>query len=413
MNKTLDKNLEMKDSGVEWIGKIPKGWEVRRFSSCISKSNAGEVIPKEFWGKGCELLYTCAKEPLFSNYEGFPEDKRTQKGNLLLTRNGTPYIHMPKLNSIYSNVVQRVILEKDNSSFIRYALIQGSKSIIGNGDIIESFNMGKWNSTSIPLPSLYEQQAIANYLDEQVLKIDELIAEQKQSIEGWKAYKQSLITEKVTKGLNLSIDMKDSGIEWIGWIPREWKVIRVKNEFKAIKRVVGQEVDKYERLALTLNGVIKRSKEDAEGLQPEKFEGYQILKENELVFKLIDLENLKTSRVGLSAYCGLVSPAYIILTNDSHDNRFSYYYFMSLYYGAIFNSLGGDGVRSALNKDDLLNIPYVCPPIHEQQDIANYLDEKCSKFDQMIEQKQVFIKQLEEYKQSLIYECVTGKRCVL
>ena len=72
MNKTLDRNLEMKDSEIEWIGKIPKGWEVRRFSSCISKSNAGEVIPKEFWGKGCELLYTCAKEPLFSNYEGFP-----------------------------------------------------------------------------------------------------------------------------------------------------------------------------------------------------------------------------------------------------------------------------------------------------------------------------------------------------
>lgn len=216
----------------------------------------------------------------------------------------------------------------------------------------------------------------------------------------------------IANNLETTRDMKESGIEWIGMIPKDWEVIRVKNEFKPIKRVVGQEVDKYERLALTLNGVIKRSKEDAEGLQPEKFEGYQILKENELVFKLIDLENLKTSRVGLSAYCGLVSPAYIILTNGSHDNRFSYYYFMSLYYGAIFNSLGGDGVRSALNKDDLLNIPYVCPSIHEQQAIANYLDEKCSKIDQTIEQKQTLIKQLEEYKQSLIYECVTGKRCV-
>ena len=216
----------------------------------------------------------------------------------------------------------------------------------------------------------------------------------------------------IANNLETTRDMKESGIEWIGMIPKDWEVIRVKNEFKPIKRVVGQEVDKYERLALTLNGVIKRSKEDVEGLQPEKFEGYQILKENELVFKLIDLENLKTSRVGLSAYCGLVSPAYIILTNGSHDNRFSYYYFMSLYYGAIFNSLGGDGVRSALYKDDLLNIPYVCPPIHEQQAIANYLDEKCSKIDQTIEQKQTLIKQLEEYKQSLIYECVTGKRCV-
>ena len=147
-------------------------------------------------------------------------------------------------------------------------------------------------------------------------------------------------------------EMKDSGIEWIGEIPVDWRILPVKRFFRNEKRIVGSDVDKYERLALTMNGVIKRSKDDSEGLQPEKFEGYQILRENELVFKLIDLENVKTSRVGLSPYTGLVSPAYIVITNNKEDNRFYYYWFMFMYYNEVFNHLGGEGVRSALNAKD-------------------------------------------------------------
>lgn len=152
-------------------------------------------------------------------------------------------------------------------------------------------------------------------------------------------------------------EMKDSGVYWIGDIPAEWELLPTKRFFRAEKRVVGSAVDDYERLALTMQGVIKRSKDDSEGLQPEKFEGYQILRENELVFKLIDLENVKTSRVGLSPYTGLVSPAYIVLTNEQKDNRFFYYWFMFLYYNEVFNQLGGAGVRSALNAKDVCALP--------------------------------------------------------
>ena len=96
--------------------------------------------------------------------------------------------------------------------------------------------------------------------------------------------------------------MKDSGIEWIGQIPEEWNIWPTKRFFRHTKTLAGEQVDSYERLALTMNGVIKRSKDDSEGLQPEKFDTYQVLCENELVFKLIDLANVKTSRVGLSPY---------------------------------------------------------------------------------------------------------------
>ena len=202
-------------------------------------------------------------------------------------------------------------------------------------------------------------------------------------------------------------EMKDSGVEWIGEIPEDWDIVPTKRFFRSTKRVVGNEVDNYERLALTMNGVIKRSKEDSEGLQPEQFEGYQILRKNELVFKLIDLENVRTSRVGLSPYTGLVSPAYIVLTNESKDNRFYYYWFMSMYYNEIFNHIGGDGVRSALNARDLATIPVVSIPIHIQHCIADYLDEQCAKIDTVIAKQRELIIKLGAYKQSIIIETVT------
>ncbi len=202
-------------------------------------------------------------------------------------------------------------------------------------------------------------------------------------------------------------EMKDSGVEWIGEIPRDWDIVTTKRFFRNEKRVVGENVDDYERLALTMNGVLKRSKDDSDGLQPEKFEGYQILKQNELVFKLIDLENVKTSRVGLSPYTGIVSPAYIVLTNQKDDNRFFYYWFISMYYNEIFNQLGGAGVRSALNAKEVLNLPIVSMPETTQHRIADYLDRKCSKMDEIIEKEGQVIKKLKAYKLSVITEAVT------
>lgn len=200
--------------------------------------------------------------------------------------------------------------------------------------------------------------------------------------------------------------MKDSGIEWIGQIPDDWNILPTKRFFRHTKTLAGEQVDSYERLALTMNGVIKRSKDDSEGLQPEKFDTYQVLHENELVFKLIDLANVKTSRVGLSLYNGIVSPAYIVLTNDSKDNRFFYYYFISMYYNEIFNNLGDNGVRSSLNAQDLLNVPMVNIPNDLQIRIADFLDDKCGKIDRYIEKQQKIIDKLKEYKQAVITEAV-------
>ena len=203
-------------------------------------------------------------------------------------------------------------------------------------------------------------------------------------------------------------EMKNSGVQWLGNIPKEWSVGKVKHEFYATKTIVGDKVNDYERLALTINGVIKRSKDAGDGLQPEKFDGYQILKEHELVFKLIDLANVSTSRVGLSPYTGIVSPAYIVLHHRKDMNpRYGEYYFLSMWMNEVFNHIGGDGVRSALNAKDLLNIPYLKVSPDEQQAIADYLDETCSKIDEIIAEAKASIDEYKELKQSVIFEAVT------
>lgn len=203
-------------------------------------------------------------------------------------------------------------------------------------------------------------------------------------------------------------EMKNSGIEWIGNIPTNWELIRTKNRFQWHKDIVGDKADEYERLALTLQGVIKRSKEDNTGLQPEAFVGYQILRAGELVFKLIDLENVSTSRVGLSPYTGIVSPAYIVLTPRGGINpTYAQYFFLSMWQREVFNHMGDDGVRSSLNAKDLLNVPMPCPCEKEQARIADFLDQKCVEIDSVIAETQRTIEEYKKLKQSIITEAVT------
>lgn len=203
-------------------------------------------------------------------------------------------------------------------------------------------------------------------------------------------------------------EMKNSGIEWIGVMPSSWKIEKAKYDFYNTKTIVGNKVDEYQRLALTMNGVISRSKEDNTGLQPEKFETYQILKKDELVFKLIDLQNISTSRVGLSQSEGLVSPAYIIIhSNGSVLPSFAEKWFVNLWRTQVFNHIGDDGVRSSLNSSDLLNIPIAFPETDEQQSISVYLDSRCSKISALAADIQTQIDTLEQYKRSIITEAVT------
>lgn len=203
-------------------------------------------------------------------------------------------------------------------------------------------------------------------------------------------------------------EMKDSEIEWIGEIPNSWTVRRGKTLFVNTKYIPGKLSSNYDRLSLTLKGVLPRKKDDSDGLQPKDFDTYQLLRENELVFKLIDLQNVSTSRVGLAHATGLVSPAYIVLhANEEILPAFAEKFYLMMWYREIFNSLGDNGVRSSLNVSDLLNIPVCYPKMEEQIFLTNYLDTKCSEIDATAEDIQKEIDLLEEYKKSVITEAVT------
>lgn len=215
--------------------------------------------------------------------------------------------------------------------------------------------------------------------------------------------------QKKHKTVNKMRKMKDSGIAWIGEIPEGWSVLKLKNKYAYKKEIVGDKANDFERLALTLRGVIKRDKDDSEGLQPKEFNNYQIIGENDFIFKMIDLQNVSTSRVGLSKYTGIVSPAYIRFTQKSNDTygEFIYYFLMSLYYNCVFNSMGDNGVRSALNSYDMGNLDIPYPSSIEQQKIADFLDKKCAEIDKLIELQESMIEKLKEYKQSVITQAVT------
>lgn len=161
------------------------------------------------------------------------------------------------------------------------------------------------------------------------------------------------------------------------------------------------------RLALTMNGVVPRSLDDLDGLQSSDFEGYQLFEPGDLAFKLIDLQNVKTSRVGLVPERGIMSPAYIRLCPlPTTNERFAYWYFMALYWMQVFNSLGG-GVRQTLGTEELLTVEYPVPPLFEQTAIATFLDRETGKIDALIAEQEMLLALLAEKRQAAISHAVT------
>ncbi len=199
---------------------------------------------------------------------------------------------------------------------------------------------------------------------------------------------------------------KDSGIEWIGRIPKEWEVLPTKRFHKITKEINSRKICNNV-LSLTLRGVVNNNINSPEGLVPKDYATYQIFEKDNLVFKLIDLENISTSRVGIVHEKGIMSSAYIRLeVGNNSFPRYAYYYFYNLYLNQVYNNLGS-GVRSTLTPTDLLNIFFIKPPKQEQIKIASYLDKKTSQIDKAIRQKEKLIKLLKEYRQIIINEAVT------
>ena len=204
VTRGLNPDVSLKPSGVEWLGDVPEHWDVVKLARVIRSSNAGEVIDKGWWGRGTEVLWTCARSPLKSDYKGFPEAKRTTGNDLLLTRNGTPYVHRPAAGAIYSNVVQRVNLVADtNREWVARALEAATRSMKGYGVSIESLNYNMWKVLALVTPPGQEQTKILEYIDRATAPLGDAIAVAGRGISLLEEYRTRLTSDVVTGKLDV------------------------------------------------------------------------------------------------------------------------------------------------------------------------------------------------------------------
>lgn len=200
---------------------------------------------------------------------------------------------------------------------------------------------------------------------------------------------------------------QDTFCDWVGEIPKDWNMTRGRFLFNS-KKEINRELQCENLLSLTLNGVLNKDYHSSEGLRPENYNTYQIFQKDDLVFKMIDLENIKTSRVGLVHEEGIMSPVYIRHEpiKEKINPKFANWFYYDLYKKEIYNSIGS-GVRSSLSSSDLLEIELPVPPIQEQKLISQYLDKKTIQIDSLVEKIQKKIELLKEQRTSLINHYVT------
>lgn len=263
---------------------------------------------------------------------------------------------------------------------------------------------------SIPLPPKSLQSSIVNFLDAKCAEIDKAIEAAEASIEEYKLYKKSVIFQAVTKGLDPNAPMKDSGIEWIGEIPRSWKTTRIKN-LLAEKSVKGRPDETVLSLYREYGIIPKDSRDDNHNVTSSDTSTYKFVEVGDFV---INKMKAWQGSMALSGYQGIISPAYLVyrFISDDVDPRYLHHLLRSRPYADEFARLS-TGIRIGqwdLHSNDFLCTLALLPPMDEQERIVAYVDEKCGEIDKAIVAKQQIIEELKAYKKSLIWEVVTGKR---
>lgn len=397
---------EMKDSGIAWIGEIPKGW-IRakyRYSGVFTKGKLPNEQNIECLGKPI----IGASEMLGKECRNFSLDTNVptcQKQDVLILWDGANAgIVANNCDGIVSSTVVKYECTDENfdSQFLFYLFKNGEhffKSKV-NGTTIPHMNQKYIDEYLCIQPPLPEQQKIAEFLDRKCAKIDELMALQEKMIEELKAYKQSVITEAVTKGLNPNAPMKDSGIEWIGEIPEHWEVKRLKYlcHIQTGNKDTQDADDNGEYLFYVRSPFIERS-------TSYSFEGEGILMAG---------DGVGAGRVFHHAFGKYAVHQRVYRLSDIINiNSYYLFYYTSSLFNKIMDMGSAQSTVPSVRLPMLTNFIVCNPSLSEQQQIADYLDRKCAEIDELVAVKQQKIETLKEYKKSLIYEYVTGKKEVI
>lgn len=410
---------EMKDSGISWVGEIPKEWSVWR-NKYIFKITKDIVLPCKSY-QLLSLTTTGIKEKdendnggkVPENYDGYQVVKENDLVMCLFDLDcSAVFSGLSPYNGMISPAYKVLKVKKRiaNEQYYRYWFnYVGSKRFYKqySKSLRFTLNADEFNRLFSLLPPLDEQQRIAEFLDRECGKIDGLKADIQAQIDTLEQYKRSIITEAVTHGLNPSAPMKECSVSWARQIPQHWKVMPNKHLMTKIKNICpiykGEDI-----LSLTMYGVIVRDL-DAGGKMPSSFDGYQYIKKGNLLMCLFDID-VTPRCIGIIKQNGITSPAYSQFKMKKIANaRFYYYYYLMLDYTKELLHLAKN-LRHSLTEDQLGAIKQLVPPLDEQQEIADYLDNKCAEIEQIIADKKSQIETLDGYKKSLIFEYVTGKK---
>ena len=392
---------DMKSSGVEWIGRIPVGWKVCKLKYEIELINGRAYSDSEFEERGKYRVLRVGN--LFSNPVWYtssmelPLDKYCESGDLLYSwsMSYAPVIWTGE-RVIYHYHIWKVKLSQNlNKKFAYYYLLALTDAL--RAQIHETtmgfITMGIMNNSYIAFPYLNEQHFIADYLDAKCAEIDALTADIQAQVDTLEQYKRSVITETVTKGLNPNVEMKDSGIEWVGEMPMSWSTVPNKYLMYKIKSICpiynGENI-----LSLTTNGVIIRNLNGG-GKMPTSFDGYQKIVPGNLLMCLFDID-VTPRCIGLIKDSGLTSPAYsqFAMKDGAYAPYYYYYYLMVDYTKELLHM--AKNLRHSLTEDQLGAIKAPRPPYVEQIQIAEYLDNKCSEISQVIADKNNQLEILDE-----------------
>lgn len=399
---------EMKDSGIEWIGEIPKEWELVQLRRFVNINNGREIrreVSKDYsgaigvYGSGGIFKYT---------------DEMQYSGKaVMFGRKGTLGKPLYVDDSFWTVDTMYFLTYRNglDERFNYYQLIVFDWEPYITHTAIPSIVASQIVACHFPIPNRCEQNRIAAYLDKICAELDNVLEKIRASIEEYKKLKQAVITQAVTKGVRGNREMKDSGSVWFETIPSSWDMRKIKYIFKIQKDIAGKEG--HTVLSITQKGIKPKDLSKNEGQLAENYSNYQLVHIGDFAMNHMDL---LTGWVDVSKYEGVTSPDYRVFGLIDKDNYCSQYYLYLMqmcYTNRIFYGLG-QGVsglgRWRLQADKFLNFSITVPSYEEQKEIANYLDQKCSAIDELIAKKEQYLSEIENYKKSLIYEYVTGKK---
>ena len=437
----------MKDSGVQWIGQVPKHWEVCKikniglfYSGLVNKRgddfNVEETdkfayyIPFTNIFNNVEIDVTQLRKVKVNPVEAQNEAKENDIfflmssedtegiGKTAVLRELTAEYKPLYLNSFCKGL--RITSNEVDAIFLNYFMSSDAGNtycrLQANGFIRINLRLTKLVDCPVLLPPLSEQRAISDWLDAKCADIDAAIELQQRMIDKLKAYKTAVIHQAVTKGLDKNANLKDSGVQWIGEVPQHWEVCHLGSIFKENVRLNTEEKE-TNALQFRLGEIISKSKGNSKYI-PISLSGYNIVEPNVIMINGLNLSfDFISQRVALVKERGVITSTYIAIApscyieDENTTSRYACYLLKAYDTCKVLHSMGR-GLRATLSYSTLSKMPILLPPLAEQRAIADWLDAKCADIDATIALKEQKQEKLKEYKKTIIFEYVTGKKQV-